>query len=283
MTPPRSGERTLLGVENLLASIAVPEPFALELAGDEHGLTLMARCLDDQVVRGQIATHYPQARIHELPAEEDPLLLAEGEQAWSMTLRASGPEYVSLRVFRDDDLLDAGSDPLLSLLGALSAPAEGERVVARLLLRSLGPEWAQAHQVKAYERPLPEQRQPAPTAQVRSQGTEGLAMAVLAVVGLGAVRGVLRQPQRPRRARSGGALASAGSEGRDAPRGTLRREGAPSLRAGCHERRLRRRDDREQGEPDSLPRRPPAPPPPLRGAHAHGQVHAHAPPRHPQA
>ena len=189
VTPPRSGERTLLGVENLLASIAVPEPFALELAGDEHGLTLMARCLDDQVVRGQIATHYPQARIHELPAEEDPLLLAEGEQAWSMTLRASGPEYVSLRVFRDDDLLDAGSDPLLSLLGALSAPAEGERVVARLLLRSLGPEWAQAHQVKAYERPLPEQRQPAPTAQVRSQGTEGLAMAVLAVVGLGAVRG----------------------------------------------------------------------------------------------
>ena len=189
VTPPRSGERTLLGVENLLASIAVPEPFTLELAGDEHGLTLMARCLDDQVVRGQIATHYPQARIHELPAEEDPLLLAEGEQAWSMTLRASGPEYVSLRVFRDDDLLDAGSDPLLSLLGALSAPAEGERVVARLLLRSLGPEWAQAHQVKAYERPLPEQRQPAPTAQVRSQGTEGLAMAVLAVVGLGAVRG----------------------------------------------------------------------------------------------
>ncbi len=189
VTPPRSGERTLLGVENLLASIAVPEPFALELAGDEHGLTLMVRCLDDQVVRGQIATHYPQARIHELPAEEDPLLLAEGEQAWSMTLRASGPEYVSLRVFRDDDLLDAGSDPLLSLLGALSAPAEGERVVARLLLRSLGPEWAQAHQVKAYERPLPEQRQTAPTAQVRSQGTEGLAMAVLAVVGLGAVRG----------------------------------------------------------------------------------------------
>ena len=34
ITPPRSGERTLLGVENLLASIAVPEPFSLELAGD---------------------------------------------------------------------------------------------------------------------------------------------------------------------------------------------------------------------------------------------------------
>ena len=52
VTPPRAGERTLLGVENLLGSIAVPEPFSLELAGDMDGVALMARCLDDQVVRG---------------------------------------------------------------------------------------------------------------------------------------------------------------------------------------------------------------------------------------
>ena len=61
VTPPRTGERTLLGVENLLQSIAVPEPFSLELAGDMDGVTLMARCLDDKVVRSQIAAHYPQA------------------------------------------------------------------------------------------------------------------------------------------------------------------------------------------------------------------------------
>ena len=54
VTPPRTGERTLLGVENLLQSIAVPEPFSLELAGDMDGVTLMARCFDDQVVRGQL-------------------------------------------------------------------------------------------------------------------------------------------------------------------------------------------------------------------------------------
>ena len=100
-------------------------------------------------MRGQIAAHYPQARIHQLESEEDPLRLEEGEQAWSMTLRASGPEYVPLRVFRDDDLLDPGADPLLSLLGALSSLREGERIVARLLLRSLGPDWSQAHQVES--------------------------------------------------------------------------------------------------------------------------------------
>ena len=31
ITPPRTGERTLLGVENMLSSLAVPEPFSLEL------------------------------------------------------------------------------------------------------------------------------------------------------------------------------------------------------------------------------------------------------------
>ena len=72
VTPPRTGERTLLGVENLLQSIAVPEPFSLELAGTADGVTLMARCLDDRVVRGQIAAHYPQARIQEVPERGRP-------------------------------------------------------------------------------------------------------------------------------------------------------------------------------------------------------------------
>ena len=138
ITPPRTGERTLLAVENLVGSIAVPEPFALELAGDADGVTLLARCERDQAVRGQIATRYPQARIDQVEPGDDPLLLREGERAWSMTLRASGPEHVPLRSFGDDDLLGAGSDPLMALLGALSELREGERVVARLLLRSLG-------------------------------------------------------------------------------------------------------------------------------------------------
>ena len=65
----------MLGVENMLQSIAVPEPFTLELAGNSDGVTLMARCLGDQVVRGQIAAHYPQARIDRVQADDDPLLV----------------------------------------------------------------------------------------------------------------------------------------------------------------------------------------------------------------
>ncbi len=189
ITPPRNAERTVLGVENLLGSIAVPEPFSLELTGDADGVTLLARCRDQEVVRQQLSAHYPQARIHELEPAEDPLSLAEGEQAWQMRLRASGPEYVPLRVFRDDDLLDPGSDPLIALLGALSSLRPGERVVARLLLRSLGPDWSQGHQERAHRPAIQEPRHDVSTGEVRRHTQDGVAMAALALGGLGFFQG----------------------------------------------------------------------------------------------
>ncbi len=191
VTPPRSGERTLLGVENLLGSIAVPEPFSLELAGDADGVTLLARCLQDRVVRGQIAARYPQAQIQRIPGEDDPLRLDEGEQAWSMTLRADGPEYAPLRTFRDDDLLDPGSDPLMAVLGALSNLNEGERIVARMMLNSLGPDWSQHHQEKAHKRPVEDKRDPSYTYQTRPLQMDGVTMAVLGVGLVAALRAYL--------------------------------------------------------------------------------------------
>ena len=191
VTPHRTGERTLLGVENLLQSIAVPEPFSLELAADMDGVTLLARCQDDRVVRQQLAAHYPQARVREVAPEDDPMSRRQGELAWGLTLRAGGPEYVPLRTFRDDDLLDPGSDPLLAVIGALSALRPGERVVARLLLRSLGPEWSQGHQARAHKRAVPENRDPSYTYQTGPLKLDGVTMAVLGVGALAAVRGYL--------------------------------------------------------------------------------------------
>ena len=191
VTPHRTGERTLLGVENLLQSVAVPEPFSLELAGDGDGVTLLARCMDQEVVKGQIAAHYPQARVREITPEDDPMRRRQGELAWGLTLRLDGPEYVPLRTFRDDDLLDPGSDPLLAVIGALSALRPGERLVARLLLRSLGPEWSQAHQAKAHKQAVPEPRDPSYTYQTRPLQVDGVTMAVLGAGALAALRGYL--------------------------------------------------------------------------------------------
>ena len=189
VTPPRKGERTLLGVENLLGSIAIPEPFSLEMAGDRDGVTLMARCVDREVVRGQIAVRYPQAGISEVPEGDDPLVLGDGEQAWGMTLRSGGPDHAPLRTFRDDDLLDPGSDPLMAIIGALSALHPGERVVARLLLRSLGPDWAGGRQEVPQSESQP--RPPAGTTAVQpaGQGSEGMRMALFGGVALAGLKG----------------------------------------------------------------------------------------------
>ena len=153
IAPPRSGERTMLGVVNLVESIAIPEPFSLEIAGDADGVTLLARCREGSFVRQQVGVFYPQARVNEVSPEDDPLRLAEGEQAWSMDLRLRGPEHLPIRPYRDDDLLDPGSDPLISVIGSLSDLEEGERLVARLRLSSLGSDWSIAHQEKANPKP----------------------------------------------------------------------------------------------------------------------------------
>ena len=189
VTPPRTGERTLLGVENLLQSVAAPESFSLELAGDADGVTLMARCLDDRIVRQQISSHYPQARIQKVIPEDDPLRLREAEQAWSMNLSPEGAEYAPLRVFRDDDLLDPGSDPILAPLGAMSGLNEGERVVTRLLLRSLGSGWSEPHVAETVQGVGVERRDYSHAGQTPGQGINGVGMAVLGLGALALLRG----------------------------------------------------------------------------------------------
>ena len=152
VTSERTGDRSLSGVENFLSSIAVPEPFSLEMAGDSAGVTLLARCREGSFVKQQVGAFYPQARVNEVLPEDDPLRLAEGEQAWSMNLRLRGPEYLPLRTFKDDDLREPGSDTLISVIGAMSDLGEGERLVARSKLLSLGPDWARQHQERAQQR-----------------------------------------------------------------------------------------------------------------------------------
>ena len=191
VTPPRSGERTLLGVENMLQSIAIPEPFTLELAGDADGVSLLARCRGDEVVEQQLRAHYPQAFIEEVTEEDDPLRLDEGEQAWSTTLGIDGPEFLPLRVFRDDDMLDAGSDPLIALIGSLSNLREGERVVARLCLRSLGPDWSQAYLEKAHKPAVQPPRDSSYSNQVSHHQSDFKMLVVLGIAALPALQGYL--------------------------------------------------------------------------------------------
>ncbi len=187
VTAPRTGERTLLGVENLLQALSGVDALALELVGDPSGLRLLIRTGEWAAVQAQLASHYPQARVRAVPPEADPLRLRVGEQAWSMILRASGPEFLPLRSFGDRDLLDPGSDPLLAPLGALSGLPEGERAISRLRLRPLPPDWSRAYAALS-QPPLPAAPPPARPAPSQT-GPEPLALIVLGLAAFAAVRG----------------------------------------------------------------------------------------------
>ncbi len=183
VTPPRTGERTLVAVENLLGSIALPEPFSLEIAGDSGGVSVLTRCGERSLARQQLEAHYPQARIAELTEDEDPLRLEEGERAWSRRLRVEGPEFLPLRTFEDDDTLDTGSDPLISVVGALSGLERGERLVSRLRLRSLGPNWSKAHLQKALQPPQPQPAPSSPGSGPRANPAEMMPIVFLVLAG----------------------------------------------------------------------------------------------------
>ena len=88
-------------------------------------------------------------------------------------------------------LLDPGSDPLIALMGALSELEEGERVLSRLLLRSLGPDWSQAHQARAHRQAVPDNREPSYTYQTKPLQLDGVTMAVLGAGALAALKGYL--------------------------------------------------------------------------------------------
>ena len=83
-----------------------------------------------------------------------------------MDLRLRGPEYLPLKSFRYDDLLDPGANPLLSVIGAMSDPGEGERLVSRMKPLSLGPDWARQHQGRT------QHRQPAAPASSSQSGQD---------------------------------------------------------------------------------------------------------------
>ncbi len=96
-----------------------------------------------------------------------------------------------LRTFRDDDLLDPGSDPLIALIGALSNLEDGERVVAGCCCAPWAPTGPRPTRKKAHKRPAGEPAEPSYTYQTRPLQLDGVTMAVLGAGALAALRGYL--------------------------------------------------------------------------------------------
>src|SRR6185295_13720728 len=79
---PRTNEASLTSSENLLAAIALAEPFALEIAADHQARRFLVRAATDamlQHLQGQLGATYPQSVLRPLDVDADPARVAPHE------------------------------------------------------------------------------------------------------------------------------------------------------------------------------------------------------------
>src|SRR5262249_25832248 len=135
---PRTNMAALTSAENFFASMALGEPFSVELAADSSRRRFLVRASStrmQQQLLSQIGAAYPQADFRQL-AQEDPAHVRDGEQAVACTLGLRAPDYLPLRTFTDLDVdgeRAAQADPLLGILNALGDLPAGWRGLSQIV------------------------------------------------------------------------------------------------------------------------------------------------------
>ena len=142
LTPGRAEENTLLGMQNMLAALPAGRIVSLEICADETGIRFHTRAPRHVAsVRHLLQSQYPQSSVTPLIGD-DYLVKQKREIAVSRVLHVDGEPYLPIRTFTDTDLLNPGADPLVTVLGTLGDLNHQERVVTRLLIEPLPPDWA---------------------------------------------------------------------------------------------------------------------------------------------
>ncbi len=195
---PRTNAAVITPAENLLAAIALAEPFGLEIAATRTARWFLARAGSPAMrehLEGQLAVAYPQAGLRRLDRERfpglDPAGLGPGEQVAACSLALRRPPYLPLRTFGDAEVeaaRRAQADPVLGILGALADLPDGWRGLAQLVLRPAPDDWCRGYLRLAVEHPLAAERT---AARADTSLTGVFALAGLLVAGALAFQGYL--------------------------------------------------------------------------------------------
>ena len=146
--PPRVGEKTLSATENLISAVSSEDNvLSFEMVGTHNGVALMHRAeRDDALFRTMMTAHFPSAIVEAIPSDDDPLMPAADEDAWTCTLKVDGAPYLPLRIFSNLDVqADHGADPMAAVIGAHANFDAHERVVSRLILKPLAHDWSEPY------------------------------------------------------------------------------------------------------------------------------------------
>jgi hypothetical protein len=181
---PRTNEASLTSAENLLGAVALPQPFALEIAADHHARRFLVRAATPammQHLHGQLGATYPQAELRPVGTELDPARAGEHEQAACCALELRAPPYLPIRTFSDadvDPLRSGQADPILSILGGLADLPDGWRALSQLVLQAAPDDWCRDYLRLAVQHPLLPER-------IQRPSDSSLPALSLLVVGLG--------------------------------------------------------------------------------------------------
>ncbi len=186
--PPRTASRRdTAAVQTTMANLALDEqhPVALELVGSASGPAFVVRATTKEALLhlcDQIRACYPQAGIHALTIEDDPLYMHRDETLAALELRAGAAPYLSLRTFESRAWAQSeGADPIVNVLAALAHLPEGMRVIAQLAMLPARPQWSRTFWRKAIEHPLEPERK-VERKQAQRNGAGGPSMAALFVL-----------------------------------------------------------------------------------------------------
>lgn len=195
---PRANDATITPMENLLASLSLPDRFALEIAAESDRQRFLVRTVSESMgghLEDQFGAAYPQAVLRSVPRGEagvlvdndDPAQCGPGERVTACTLVLRDPLYLPLRPFRDADIDDersAQADPILGILGALGRLPAGWRALCQLVVAPAPENWARPYRRLALERPLAADHAPTGTGPGGSTTNAQLYLLALAALAL---------------------------------------------------------------------------------------------------
>jgi len=187
---PRTNMATLTSAENLFASMALDQPFSVELAADSTRRSFLVRAgsahLRDQLI-SQLGAAYPQADLRAVAPENDPARLRAAEQFAACTLQLRAPAYLPLRTFTDLDVdgeRAAQADPVLGIVTALGDLPTGWRGVSQLVLQRAAEDWCRGYQRKSVEHSLEPERSSRTTENAAPTFAFLVALLVLSAIGV---------------------------------------------------------------------------------------------------
>ena len=143
--PGRVGITTLQSFENVLESMGDGHVYSLEIVSDGGATELLVRTTYPERMTQHIASHYPGCVIERVPAEEDPMVMREGETGYRHLLHPVGDEWLPFQVYGEQQVRDGG-DPFIDILGGMMGVdlRKGERLVSRLVVQQQEHDWSEA-------------------------------------------------------------------------------------------------------------------------------------------